>query len=298
MLSLNRNGRANLYLWNWLFIVAVTWSMTFSVVPMTGWNPVVVGQDADAEPAAAEEAEEGAAEEGEETAAAPAQPGRSYLMWILIASGPFGACIAIESFVLVALVSMNIMQFRRENFLPAALIEGFEQKINAKDYQGAYEVAKASESYLGKILTAGMANLNKGYEEATAAMQEAGDEEAMNLDHKLSYIGLIVATAPMLGLLGTVQGMIDSFRVIAESETSPKPKELAEGIMTALVTTMEGLTVAIPAVFAFGLFKNKIGRLQFEVGVAAEGLMKRFSAVGKKAAGAPTAGAPTAPPTA
>lgn len=304
MLSLNRHNGANLRLWNWLFILAVAWSMSFS----GAWygagsaDRLQAQEEKKAAPAAEPAAEEPAAEEGteeeateEEAAAAPA-PGRSYLMWILIASGPFGACIAIESFILVALISMNMMQFRRENFLPAALIEGFEQKINAKDYQGAYELAKSNDSYLGRILTAGMANLNKGYEEATEAMQEAGDEEAMNLDHKLSYIGLIVATAPMLGLLGTVQGMIDSFRVIAESETSPKPKELAEGIMTALVTTMEGLVVAIPAIFAFGLFKNKVSRLQFEVGVAAEGLMKRFSAVGKKTAGAPASS--TAPPSA
>jgi biopolymer transport protein ExbB len=108
---------------------------------------------------------------------------------------------------------------------------------------------------------------------------------------------LIVATAPMLGLLGTVQGMIDSFRVIAESETSPKPKELAEGIMTALVTTMEGLVVAIPAIFAFGLFKNKIGKLQFEVGMVSEGLMgKLFASAKKGPAGAAPASATTAAP--
>ncbi len=296
----------SLQTWYWMFVLAVAFGMT-TVTVQTGWQSSLYAQGKKDKAAKAEEApaeEEAAPAEGEEApaeekpaAAAPPQPGRSYLMWIIVASGPFGACIAVESFVLVALISMNFMAFRRENFLPAALIESFEQKINARDYQGAYETAKANDSYLGKVLTAGMARLSKGQEEAMAGMAEAGDEESMYLEHKMSYLGLIVATAPMLGLLGTVQGMIDSFRVIAESETSPKPKELAEGIMTALVTTMEGLVVAIPAIFAFGLFKNKIGKLQFEVGMVSEGLMgKLFASAKKPATGAAPASATSAAP--
>lgn len=297
MAQLMRRKSVGLTTWYWMVVLAIAFGMT-TVTVQSGWQNRLLAQEKKGEDEAAAEpeaaADEGATEEDSAPASAP-QPGRSYLMWIIVASGPFGACIAIESFVLVALISMNIMNFRRDNFLPAALIESFEQKIAARDYQGAYETAKASDSYLGKVLTAGMARLSKGQEDAMAGMQEAGDEESMYLEHKMSYIGLIVATAPMLGLLGTVQGMIDSFRVIAESETSPKPKELAEGIMTALVTTMEGLTVAIPAVFAFGLFKNKIGKLQFEVGVVSEGLMNKLFASAKKGGAAPASAASAAP---
>lgn len=283
-----RSNESGMRVWYWMVVLALAFGLT-NVAMESGWRNTLQAQE-DAE------AEEKETKTEEKKADEPVQR-RSYLMWIIIASGPFGACIAIESFVLVALIAMNIMQFRRDNFLPAALIEAFEQKIAARDYQGAYETAKANDSYLGKVLTAGMARLSKGQEEAMTGMQEAGDEESMNLEHKMSYIGLIVATAPMLGLLGTVQGMIDSFRVIAESETSPKPKELAEGIMTALVTTMEGLTVAIPAIFAFGLFKNKIGRLQFEVGMVSEGLMNKLFASAKKGGSAPASASAAAPAT-
>ena len=295
-------GKAKLQSWYWLVVLAIAWGLT-TVTVQTGWESRLLAQDkmepeaeAPAEGAAAEPAAAAAPAAAETPPAAEAaQPRRSYLMWIIVASGPFGACIAIESFVLVALISMNLMQFRRENFLPATLIEEFEQKVNARDYQGAYEVAKVNDSYLGKVLTAGMARLSKGQEEAMAGMVEAGEEESMYLEHKMSYLGLIVTTAPMLGLLGTVQGMIDSFRVIAESETSPKPKELAEGIMTALVTTMEGLVVAIPAIFAFGLFKNKINKLQFEVGIVSEGLMGKLFSSAKKGAAGSASVASTAP---
>ena len=79
-------------------------------------------------------------------------------------------------------------------------------------------------------------------------MQEVGEEENMKLEHRLSYMALIGTLSPMIGLLGTVQGMISSFSVIANSSATPKPKELAEGISTALFTTMVGLAIAIPAI--------------------------------------------------
>jgi len=277
--------------WYWLAVLCMMVGLTTVGFPHVGL-PTVHAQD---EEVVEEEAVEETTEAAAPASTAPAGKQESYLAWMIRSSGVFGAIIALESFILVALVAMNILQLRRDNFLPPALIEGFEQKLQAKDYQGAYETAKADESYLGKVLAAGMGRLSRGYEEALEGMQEAGDEEAMAVEHKLSYISLIAATAPMLGLLGTVQGMIASFKVIANSETAPKPKELADGISTALFTTMEGLVVAIPAIIAYGLLRNRASKLTFEVGLVSEGLMSRFSTVGKRPAGG---GAPAAAPAA
>ena len=102
----------------------------------------------------------------------------------------------------------------------------------------------------------------------------------------------------MLGLLGTVQGMVLSFQVIATSTTSPKPAELADGIATALFTTLEGLVVAIPAIIFYALFKNRLARFLMECGFVASNLMKNFQSMGKptaKAGGAAPAGAPAGP---
>ena len=88
----------------------------------------------------------------------------------------------------------------------------------------------------------------------------------------------------MLGLFGTVDGMIRSFRVIADSEQTPKPNKLAEGISTALVTTIVGLAIAMPAMAAFGILKNRFARLVLEIGILSEGLMGRFQNVGQKKA--------------
>jgi biopolymer transport protein ExbB len=80
----------------------------------------------------------------------------------------------------------------------------------------------------------------------------------------------------MMGLLGTVQGMIASFDVIAKSTSSPKPSELAVGISTAMTTTLVGLMLAIPAIAAYNILRNRVARLLLEVGITGENLMSRF----------------------
>jgi len=107
-------------------------------------------------------------------------------------------------------------------------------------------------------------------------MQEVGEEENMKLEHRLSYMALIGTISPMVGLFGTVHGMIQSFQVIAISGTSPKASDLAAGISTALFTTLVGLAIAIPAIAAYNILKNRIARLVLEVGILSEGLMSRF----------------------
>jgi biopolymer transport protein ExbB len=210
-------------------------------------------------------------------------PRRSYLAWLYDSLGLLYSVIFLGlSFALVAVFVMNLLAARREVILPSQLIAGFEAQLNAKKYQEAYELAKNDDSFLGKVLSAGLARLSSGYPQAVEAMQEVGEEENMKLDHRLGYIALIGTIAPMVGLLGTVDGMVASFTVIAESSTTPKPSELAQGISTALVTTLVGLWLAIPAIAIHNILKNRISRLVLEVGVASEALMSRFSEMGKK----------------
>lgn len=213
--------------------------------------------------------------------AAPSAARQSYLGWLYSSLGPLYSIVFLGlSFALVAVFVMNVLTARREYILPAQLIEGFEAQLNAKNYQGAYELAKGDESFLGKVLSAGLARISSGYAQSVEAMQEVGEEENMRLDHRLSYLALIGTICPMFGLLGTVDGMVQAFNVIAESTVSPKPAELAAGISTALVTTLVGLWLAIPAIAAFNILRNRVARLVLEVGIVSENLMGRFQNVG------------------
>lgn len=228
------------------------------------------------------------AQDGEAPAPAPAEPPAddgnagsdkelNALEWLYEALGIFYLLIFLSlSFTLVALLVMNLLSARRENVCPVSLVEGFEAHLNEKQYQEAYELAKSDESFLGQVLSAGLAKLSAGYAQAIEAMQEVGEEENMKLEHRLSYMALIGTLSPMVGLFGTVHGMINSFQVIAIAGQTPNAADLAMGISTALFTTLVGLAIAIPALAAYNILKNRIARLVLEVGILSEGLMSRF----------------------
>lgn len=250
---------------------------------------VAAAQDADV---IADEDDEVAAEEAVDAAPAetqqsstPAPRRRSYLAWLYESLGLLYSVIFLGlSFSLVAVFVMNLLVARRDQILPQGLIDGFERHLEAKQYQEAYELARNDDSFLGKVLSAGLSRLTYGYQPAVEAMQEVGEEESMRLEHLLSYLALIGTISPMFGLLGTVDGMVQAFDVIAQSTVSPKPNELAQGIATALVTTLVGLWLAIPAIAAFNILRNRVSRLVLEVGTVSEGLMRRFQNVGPKKA--------------
>ena len=215
--------------------------------------------------------------------AAGDEEGTSYLTFLFQALGiKYVIVFLLLSFGLVALLVMCFMQFRTSVLMPPRLSEQFEQHLENKEFQQAYELAKNDDSYLGRVLAAGMSKLQSGYPAAVEAMQGAENEQAMALEHKISFVSLIGALAPMFGLLGTVDGMVAAFMKIAQSTTTPKPNELAQGISQALVTTLIGLWLAIPAIACYALFKNWLQRFNMDVDDESMRLMSRFQSMGKK----------------
>jgi biopolymer transport protein ExbB len=217
--------------------------------------------------------------EKDEAAEGPA-PKESFLIWLYRSLGTrYVVIFLIITFNLVALVVMILLGMRRKNICPDDFVAAFEAKLNEKKYQEAYDLAKANRSFIGKVLTAGMAKLPDGYDEALRAMQEVGENQNMKMEQRNGYIALIAQIGPMFGLLGTVDGMVMAFDVIAHSNVTPKPSELAQGIGTALVTTVVGLWIAIPAIAFFHIVRNRLSRLVGEVGAVSGNLMKRFAGV-------------------
>ncbi len=178
---------------------------------------------------------------------------------------------------------MNLLTARRDNVCPATLVDGFEHHLDEKQYQEAYELAKSDESFLGQVLSAGLAKLSSGYPQAIEAMQEVGEEENMKLEHRLSYMALIGTISPMVGLFGTVQGMIASFQSdCRRAPARPHRPSWPRVSPRRLFTTLVGLVIAIPAIAAYNILKNRIARLVLEVGIVSEGLMARFENVGPR----------------
>ena len=203
---------------------------------------------------------------------------QNLLVFFVTALGPtFSVVFLLISFALVSLVVMGFLQLRQSAMMPPEMVEDFNAHLDAKEWQQAYELASEDGSYLGQVLAAGIGKVSSGYTQAVEAMRDAAANESMRLEHLLSYVGLIGALAPMIGLLGTVWGMVKSFMEIAASTTAPKPAKLAEGISTALITTLIGLVIAIVAVAVFAFFKNRLQSLNAAVDDEAMKVMSRFS---------------------
>ena len=237
---------------------------------------------APAEPAA--DAGDGAAPDaGATTSAAGGEEqvkSQNYLSWMFHALGWFFTLVfSLLSLSMVALIVMNIVSLRRSVICPEELTQQFGELLDENKFQEAYELAKDDESLLGKVLSTGLSRMPSGFEKATQAMQDVEQEEAMRLEHQLGYLALIGNLAPMIGLFGTVVGMIASFQAIAAGGAAPSPQKLAEGIATALFTTELGLAIALPALAAFDILKNRLARFILDVSVVSDNYMGRFSNV-------------------
>ena len=201
----------------------------------------------------------------------------SWLYYYATACGPyFGPLFVLISIVFVTLAIMNWLAISRSAIVPPEMIEQFQKKMASKEYQEAYEIAKNSDSTLGRILAVGLVKMSDNVSAAEQAMNDAAEEEVLALEHRLSYLGTIASISPMVGLLGTVMGMIKAFSVIAKSGGPPQASVLAEGISLALVTTLIGLMIAIPALVLFEIFKNRLARFMLELSLQTENVLKQF----------------------
>jgi len=185
------------------------------------------------------------------------------------------------SIILVALVVRAILAVQKANFVPQDLVQGIESSLEQNNPQAAAELVKADESFLGSLLNSGLGQLTKGKEAVLEAMQATGDSETMRIEHLIGYIALIGNIAPMVGLLGTVQGMVTSFGTIASSPQTPKPSALAGGIEQALYTTLVGLWLAIPAIVIYNILRNIVQKQIFQAGAKSEELIEKFQEAAK-----------------
>lgn len=215
--------------------------------------------------------------------AAGTGPGKNYLVWMFTALGwVFTPVFILMSLTTVALIVMNMMSIRRKNLVPEPLVAEFGDLMENQKFQEAYTVAKESDSLLGRVLASGLAKVPSGYDKAVQTMQDVGQEETMKLEHQIGYLALVGNLAPMVGLFGTVVGMINSFQIIAAGGSAPSPQKLAEGIATALFTTMIGLAIALPSLAIYDIFKNRLARFILEIGIISDNYLGRFSNVSVK----------------
>ncbi|MCB9831957.1 MAG: MotA/TolQ/ExbB proton channel family protein [Planctomycetes bacterium] len=194
---------------------------------------------------------------------------------LITGGGAIGYILWGLSIVGIALIIEHFINVRREKLAPPELIDELETLLNESQFQEALELCEQEPNFLTNIMAAALPKMEHGYDSMEQAAHDISEEEAIKLHSKVSWLSLLSAISPMLGLLGTVWGMIGAFNVIADS-AAPEPSDFAATISLALITTVLGLIVAIPMMIGFFYFRNKVTRIVLEIGAISEDMLDRF----------------------
>lgn len=226
------------------------------------------------------------------------ETGKSLLRYIA-AGGSIGFIIILISFAGVGLTAAQLIRVRERRLAPAEAVAELDRLLREGSTNGALAFCNSPEndSFLTRVVGAALDRCARspfGFLELRSALEEAGQQQVARLYRATDGIGLIASVAPMLGLLGTVVGMVGAFDTITLSEGPARPDELAGNISQALVTTVLGLIVAIPATAMYTFMRNRIDTLVADVGGTIELLASHVEGVGQTAPG----GAEQRPPTA
>ena len=205
----------------------------------------------------------------ESTEPAP-DPESEGLFEILKAGGKVGLVILLLSIAMVALIVEHFMTIRESAIMPPALGDQVREQLMQGQANNALHLCENSPSMLSSVLSAGIHEADGGWSAVEKAMEDSLGDQSARLYRKIEYLSLIGNIAPMLGLLGTVLGMIFAFKEVAATQGAARAADLAGGIYQALVTTVMGLIVAIPSLAAFAIFRNRIDQFSSETAYVAQ----------------------------
>jgi biopolymer transport protein ExbB len=191
------------------------------------------------------------------------------LMYPILACSLLGVAFAIE----------RLISLRQKSVAPKDVAAQVLKAVGENGAAAGIKLCEDRPSALSRVLAAGLALAGNSREELNTAMQEAGERELWHLDRFAKPLSVIAGVAPLLGLLGTVWGMIMAFDVVAAKGALGDPRELAEGIAAALLTTFAGLSVAIPCYVLYHYFRSKSDRMIVEIEETASHLAARLEAL-------------------
>jgi biopolymer transport protein ExbB len=192
--------------------------------------------------------------------AADAIPENMNIIQTILHGGPLiimiWICILGTSVVMMTFIIQLFLTLRDEQLAPKALIDSLQSTIHAGNYQESWEICRANKAYIARVLQGALERLGRGKDAVETALIEHGLREAQILKTKNSYLSVIGVIAPMIGLLGTVIGMMGAFAVLGQSGVAD-PRGLALRIGEVLMATASGLFIAIPAFIFYYYFRNR-----------------------------------------
>jgi biopolymer transport protein ExbB len=180
------------------------------------------------------------------------------------ATGIVGILLLGTSIVGTALLIQFLVNINPEKLGNAGLLAEVDSLLSEGQVDEALSIAQSDTTYAGKIMAGALSRSYGGTEEIKKGMEEATTTESFRLNAKISYLSLVGNIGPLLGLLGTVTGMISSFQVI-ESMKAPTPGDLAKGVYESLVNTTMGLFIAIIFLSAYFFMKNRLSEIMLNI---------------------------------
>lgn len=198
--------------------------------------------------------------------------------------GYIGLLLWALSVVTLAVIIQYFITIRRGSVLPDLVRQQIQSLFENKQYREVIEVTATEPSLLSYVVHAALTEAAHGFAAMERAIEEAAEERTTALLRRIEWLNLIGNVSPMLGLLGTVWGMINAFMAIVEAKGIPSPDRLAYSIGIALVTTLIGLSIAIPSLAVFAVMRNRIDALSNEAVMASEELIATFRPAPKSAA--------------
>jgi biopolymer transport protein ExbB len=201
-----------------------------------------------------------------QTAAAPTQAApRITLWWMLEKGGLINWLILAMSVVAVIMTIYLLLTVTTSREVPQQLVKRAQAQIRAGDLRGAYEMCEGRDELFARVLEAGLRRGGSDRYVIQEAMESEGERGATALWQRISYLNNIGAIAPLMGLLGTVWGMIRAFSGIAFENSAAKGLVMAEGVAQAMITTACGLMLAIPALLVYYYLRGRVIKIVAEV---------------------------------
>ena len=186
----------------------------------------------------------------------------------ILKGGPMMVPLALCSLLALGVIVERLLSLRRARVIPPGFLDGLKAQLNggAGNHENAIEYCRRSGSPIANILAAGIRRISKSIEVIEKHITEAGEREMMKLRKYLRLLSVVAAIAPLMGLLGTIFGMIRAFQTVAVSgEAMGKTELMAKGIYEAMITTAAGLMLAIPVLVCYHWISAKIDRLVVEM---------------------------------
>ena len=185
------------------------------------------------------------------------------IMWPILICSIVALAIAIERFYSLRRVSIDTREF----------MDIIRTALRRNRLQEAVQICDETDAPIARIIKAGLLKYNRSKEDIREAIEDAGQLEVPRLERYLTALSTCANIAPLLGLLGTVQGMIKCFATIENKQGQVNPSDLAEGIANALITTFTGLSVAIPTLVVYNYLMTRVDNMILEMEVGSSELV-------------------------